>query len=54
MASKRLLRAGLRDQIDAAIKAEMVVFIERLQSVEAREALQAFLEKRRPAKGTGT
>ena len=54
LASKRLLRAGLRDQIDATIKAEMAVFIERLRSAEAREALQAFLEKRRPTQGTGT
>lgn len=54
LASKRLLRAGLRDQIDAAIKAEMAVFIERLASAETREALQAFLAKRRPTMGTGT
>jgi enoyl-CoA hydratase/carnithine racemase len=54
IASKRLLRASLRDRIDATIKAEMAVFIERLGSVEAREALQAFLQKRRPTMGTGT
>jgi enoyl-CoA hydratase/carnithine racemase len=54
LASKRLLRAGLRDQIDATIKAEMAVFIERLKSAEAREALQAFLEKRRSTIGKGT
>jgi enoyl-CoA hydratase/carnithine racemase len=53
LASKRLLRAGLRDQIDAAIKAEMVVFIERLASAETRQALQAFLAKRRSATGSG-
>jgi enoyl-CoA hydratase/carnithine racemase len=54
LASKRLLRAGLRDQIDATIKAELVVFIERLNSAETRQALQAFLEKRRPTTGAGT
>jgi enoyl-CoA hydratase/carnithine racemase len=53
LASKRLLRAGLRDQIDATIKAEMAVFIERLDSAETREALRAFLEKRRPSVGAG-
>jgi enoyl-CoA hydratase/carnithine racemase len=54
LASKRLLRASLRDQIDATITAEMAVFLERLRSVEARQALQAFLEKRRPTMGPGT
>jgi enoyl-CoA hydratase/carnithine racemase len=54
LASKRLLRTGLRDQIDATIKAEMAVFIERLASAETRKALQAFLEKRRSAIGRGT
>jgi enoyl-CoA hydratase/carnithine racemase len=53
LASKRLLRAGLRDQIDATIKAEIAVFIERLNSVETRQALQSFLEKRRTV-GAGT
>lgn len=52
-ASKRLLRAPLREQIDAAIKAEMAEFTERLCSPQTRALLQAFLEKRRPAKGPG-
>jgi enoyl-CoA hydratase/carnithine racemase len=52
-ASKRLLRASLRDQIDATIKAEMVEFTERLYSPQTRALLQAFLEKRRPTKGPG-
>jgi enoyl-CoA hydratase/carnithine racemase len=51
LASKRLLRAGLREQIDATIKAEIAIFIERLNSPETRATLQAFLEKRRPATG---
>jgi len=53
LASKRLLRAGLREQIDATINAEVAVFIERLGSAETREALRAFLEKRRPTVGVG-
>jgi enoyl-CoA hydratase/carnithine racemase len=52
-ASKRLLRAPLRDEIDAAIKAETMEFTERLRSPQTRAALQAFLEKRRPAKDPG-
>jgi enoyl-CoA hydratase/carnithine racemase len=52
-ACKRLLRAPLRDQIDATIKAEMMEFTERLRSPQTRAALQAFLEKRRPGKGPG-
>ncbi len=54
LASKRLLRAGLRDELDATIKAEMAVFVERLASAEVRAALQAFLEKRRPTAGGGS
>jgi enoyl-CoA hydratase/carnithine racemase len=52
-ASKRLLRAPLRAQIDTTIKAEMMEFTERLRSPHTRAALQAFLEKRRPGKGPG-
>ena len=47
-ASKRLLRGELAGRIDAAISAEAAVFIERLRSSEAKEALAAFFEKRRP------
>ena len=52
-ASKRLLRAPLRDELDAAIRTEMTEFTERLRSPQTRAILQAFLEKRRPAKGPG-
>jgi enoyl-CoA hydratase/carnithine racemase len=53
LASKRLLRAGLRDQIDATIKTEIAEFIERLASAQTQEALQAFVGKRRSTIGTG-
>ena len=47
-ASKRLLKQGSIDEVKAAIKREMQEFIERVRSAEAKEALSAFLEKRRP------
>jgi enoyl-CoA hydratase/carnithine racemase len=46
--SKRLLKAGTKDSIDGAMRAEAAVFLERLRSPEAKEALQAFLQKRKP------
>jgi enoyl-CoA hydratase/carnithine racemase len=46
--SKRLLKAGTKDSIDRAMSAEAAVFLERLRSPEAKEALQAFLQKRKP------
>jgi enoyl-CoA hydratase/carnithine racemase len=46
--SKRLLRAGVRQGLATAMSAEAAVFIERLKSPEAREAFQAFIEKRKP------
>jgi enoyl-CoA hydratase/carnithine racemase len=46
--TKRLMRAGSSAAIALAIKAESAIFAERLRSPEAREALQAFLEKRQP------
>jgi enoyl-CoA hydratase/carnithine racemase len=45
---KRLLRVSTRAVIDRAIEDEGAVFNARLRSPEAREALQAFLEKRKP------
>ena len=46
--TKRLLRQPLTEPIERAMQAEASVFVERLRSPEAREALQAFLEKRKP------
>jgi enoyl-CoA hydratase/carnithine racemase len=46
--TKRLLRQPLTEPIERAMRAEASVFVERLRSPEAREALQAFLEKRKP------
>jgi enoyl-CoA hydratase/carnithine racemase len=47
-ATKRLLKQRFVDQVKLAIEAEGRQFSERLRSGEAREALSAFLEKRRP------
>jgi enoyl-CoA hydratase/carnithine racemase len=46
--SKRLLRAPLRDRIDATIRAEALVFSRQLMSAEAIESFKAFFEKRKP------
>jgi len=46
--SKRLLRAPQHDALLAVIAAEGEAFGVRLRSPEAREAFQAFFEKRRP------
>jgi enoyl-CoA hydratase/carnithine racemase len=46
--SKRLLRGATRAAVDRAIQEESAVFTMRLRSPEAREALQAFLQKRKP------
>jgi enoyl-CoA hydratase/carnithine racemase len=47
-ASKRLLRGPHREALLQAIQREGEVFAERLRSPEAKEAFQAFLEKRKP------
>jgi enoyl-CoA hydratase/carnithine racemase len=47
-ASKRLMKRAVREQIKAAMKAENEAFSRQVRSDEAREALTAFLEKRRP------
>ncbi len=46
--SKKLLRRADSQLIAETIQAEAVVFAERLQSPEAREAMQAFFDKRKP------
>ncbi|HET9645119.1 MAG TPA: enoyl-CoA hydratase [Burkholderiaceae bacterium] len=46
--AKRLLRAPLAKELRSVIEHEAAVFGERLRSPEAREAFQAFFEKRRP------
>jgi enoyl-CoA hydratase/carnithine racemase len=47
-ASKRLMRAGNDSAVRSAITAEGEVFAIQLRSPEAREAFQAFFEKRKP------
>ena len=45
--TKRLLREPLRAQVDQALSHEGALFIQRLGSQEAREALNAFLSKKK-------
>jgi enoyl-CoA hydratase/carnithine racemase len=47
-ASKRLMKGSFREQIKAAMKAENEEFSAQVRSVDAKEALTAFLEKRVP------
>src|SRR4051794_4161758 len=47
-ASKRLMKRFSREQTAAAVKAENQEFAARVRSADAKEALTAFLEKRRP------
>ncbi|MDH5674999.1 MAG: enoyl-CoA hydratase-related protein [Myxococcales bacterium] len=47
-ATKKLLRAEIRERLQTVIDKEMHVFAERLRSPEAREAMGATLEKRKP------
>ena len=46
--TKRLMRAGASAEIARAMREENGLFVERLRSADAREALQAFLQKRKP------
>lgn len=46
--TKRLMRAGSKDDIARAMRQEAMIFAERLKSPEAKEAFQAFLAKRKP------
>ena len=47
-ASKRLMKRSSRDQIAAAAKIEIQEYVSRLQSADAKEALTAFFNKRKP------
>jgi enoyl-CoA hydratase/carnithine racemase len=47
-ASKRLMKQPFREQIRAAMKAENEAFSAQVRSADAKEALTAFLEKRKP------
>ncbi len=47
-ATKKLLRAGYRAQVEQAMAAEFEVFAAGLKSPEAAEAMQAFFQKREP------
>jgi enoyl-CoA hydratase/carnithine racemase len=47
-ASKALIRATTRDEVLAVMRREGELFRARLTSPEAREAMMAFLQKRRP------
>jgi len=47
LASKKLLRDPLREQVNATIKLEAKQFAERLQGPEAKSALSAFVNKKR-------
>ena len=48
LATKRLLRAGIQSEVNRAIREEADVFVQRLRSPEAKQALEAFIHKRRP------
>jgi len=46
--TQRLLRHGTRDEIMGRMQLEGALFAERLQSLEVKEAITAFFEKRKP------
>jgi enoyl-CoA hydratase/carnithine racemase len=45
---KRLMKSSTRDQLERAVKLENEEFSVRVRSAEAKEAFNAFLEKRKP------
>lgn len=46
--AKRLMRAPLQDRIARTMQTEAAIFATRLRSAEAKEAFQAFFQKRKP------
>ena len=48
LACKDLMKRALRSEVERALREEVEVISERLESPETREALSAFLEKRKP------
>jgi enoyl-CoA hydratase/carnithine racemase len=46
--TKELMKRGLAQEVQERITEELRLFGERLQSPEAKEALRAFMEKRKP------
>lgn len=48
-ASKRLMKAAFREQLEQAVQFENQVFAERVRSDEAKQAFSAFFAKRKPA-----
>lgn len=46
--TKELMKQGSRDAVGKQMQTEMTVFGQRLSSPEAREAMQAFMERRAP------
>lgn len=47
--AKSLMKANILDEIDSSIVTEANTFCDRLKSTEAQEAINAFLEKRKPS-----
>jgi enoyl-CoA hydratase/carnithine racemase len=47
-ATKRLMRSPSKEEVLRAMRAEANVFLERLHSPEAKEAFEAFFQKRKP------
>ncbi len=46
--TKKLLKSSMRDNISAAVQRENAHFLPMLKEAEAKEALSAFMEKRKP------
>jgi enoyl-CoA hydratase/carnithine racemase len=47
-ACKELMKRAFREEVERALMDEVEVIAQRLDSPETREALSAFLEKRKP------